>query len=425
MIQKKYPAHKPSGVEWIGDIPLHWEVKPLKRLAKICNGQDQKSVQSDQGNFPIYGSGGIFGRATEYLHSGPSVILGRKGTIDKPQYVDGPFWSVDTAYFTDISESTHPRFFYYLCTTIDFERYKYGSAVPSMTQEVLNTIPFAVSDYNEQKAIASYLDQKTALIDSTIRKKERLIELLQEERTAIINRAVTRALDPNVPMKDSGVEWLGQIPSHWGKTKLKTVLLKIGSGVTPKGGAEIYQTSGIPLLRSQNIHFDGLRLDDVAYITEDIHRNMNISRVVSGDVLLNITGASIGRCFYVDDWLGEANVNQHVCILRPDNDITTKYLYYYLASELSQLQIGLLQTGANREGLNFEQLGNFFLPLPNIEEQKQIVKILDQKVQSLNNLSTKVQTEISLLKEYRTALINEVVTGKRCVINEPEQLTTA
>jgi type I restriction enzyme S subunit len=217
-------------------------------------------------------------------------------------------------------------------------------------------------------------------------------------------------------MKDSGVEWLGPIPKHWQKTRLKFVLLKIGSGITPKGGAEVYQTSGIPLLRSQNIHFDGLRLDDVAYITEDIHRSMNSSRVLLGDVLLNITGASIGRCYHVENWLGEANVNQHVCILRPNENIITKYLYYYLASELSQLQIGLLQTGANREGLNFEQLGNFLIPLPTIAEQKQIVDILDQKIQSLSSLSSKVQTDLSLLKEYHTALINEIVTGKSCVI---------
>jgi type I restriction enzyme S subunit len=291
----------------------------------------------------------------------------------------------------------------------------YGGGQPNISQDLVRSLRLPCPPLDEQKAATIYLDKKTALIDSTIQQKERLIELLQEERTAIINRAVTRGLDPNAPQKNSGVEWLGQIPEHWKKTKLKTVLLKIGSGVTPKGGAEVYQTSGIPLLRSQNIHFDGLRLDDVAYVTEDTHRSMNSSRVVSGDVLLNITGASIGRCFHVEDWLGEANVNQHVCILRPDYTIITKYLYYFLASELSQLQIGLLQTGANREGLNFEQLGNFLIPLPNVSEQQEIVELLDQKVQSLKSLSSKVQTEISLLKEYRTALINEIVTGKRCV----------
>ena len=127
----------------------------------------------------------------------------------------------------------------------------------------------------EQTAIANYLDRKTAEIDGLIANKERLIELYEEEKTAVINQAVTKGLDPNAPMKPSGIDWLGDIPEHWEVKKLKYLVSKIGSGVTPKGGASTYQPSGIPLLRSQNIHFDGLRLDDVAFISEEIHEGMS------------------------------------------------------------------------------------------------------------------------------------------------------
>jgi hypothetical protein len=116
--------------------------------------------------------------------------------------------------------------------------------------------------------------------------------LLEEERVAVINQAVTKGLDPNVSMKDSGIEWLGQIPKHWEVNKIKSVTKKIGSGVTPKGGAEIYELTGIPLLRSQNVYFDGFRLDNLAYITREIHDYMKNSQVLFGDVLLNITGGS-------------------------------------------------------------------------------------------------------------------------------------
>lgn len=446
MTQKKYPAYKPSSTEWLGEVPSHWKVMRLRfilasdgvKIGPFGSALKYEYIK-DQG-IKIYGQEHVikddFSLGKKYIDSekfaeletyellSGDVIVTMMGTTGKCKvFPEGVERGIMDSHLTRLRTKLHEYLPQLLALIINDSHLIYsqikwfskGSIMEGLNSTIIKSLYIPIPPLEEQKQILKYITEKKEKIDSTIRQKERLIELLQEERTAIINQAVTRGLDPNVKMKDSGVEWLGKIPEHWKKTRLKTVLLKIGSGVTPKGGAEVYQTSGIPILRSQNIHFDGLRLDDVAYITEDIHRSMNSSRVVSGDVLLNITGASIGRSFYVDDLLGEANVNQHVCILRPDNDVNTKYLYYFLASELSQLQIALLQTGANREGLNFEQLGNFLLPLPNIEVQKKIVKILDQKVQSLNNLSSKVQTEIRLLKEYRTVLINEVVTGKRCV----------
>jgi type I restriction enzyme, S subunit len=210
--------------------------------------------------------------------------------------------------------------------------------------------------------------------------------------------------------KDSGIEWIKEIPSEWQLTKLKHVVTKIGSGVTPKGGSEAYQESGIPLLRSQNIHFDGLRLDDVAFISEEIHDDMSNSKVKSGDVLLNITGASIGRCFYWPVGNQEANVNQHVCIIRPSEKVKTRFIYNFLCSGLGQFQIDYCQNGANREGLSNEQLGGFFFPLPSLHEQKAIAAYLDDKTSKIDRLLQAKRREIELLKEERTALINQAVT---------------
>lgn len=409
---KKYGAYKDSGVEWIGEIPKHWETKALKRFAKICNGQDHKNVWDDNGQYPIIGTGGTFGRANKYLHPGPSVILGRKGTIDKPQFMTEPFWSVDTAYYTEISDGTSPRFFYYLCTTINFDMHKYGSAVPSMTQEVLNQILFAYPPFNEQTAIATYLDTKTAEIDQLIADKQRLLQLYEEEKTAIINQAVTKGLNPKAKLKYSGIEWLGEIPEHWEVKKLKQLALKIGSGVTPSGGSSVYQLSGIPLIRSQNIQFEGLKLDDVAYITQEIHDGMSNSKVKQGDVLLNITGASIGRCYFMQNSIEEANVNQHVCIIRPVESIETRFLYFILRSNIGQEQIRREQTGSGREGLNMEALGNFFIPMSGKDEQQQIVSRIERECAQVDVKIAKTKKRIDLLAEYRTALISEVVTGK-------------
>lgn len=187
---------KDSGIEWIGEIPECWEVKKLKHLAKICNGKDQKQVLDDEGKYPVYGTGGVFGKANEFLYDKPSVLLGRKGTIDKPQLVEEPFWTVDTAYYTVVSEGVDVNYFYYLCTTINFDLYKYGSAVPSMTQGHLNEIKFAVpNNIDEQIKVANYIKAKTTEINDVIFKTKQEIELMQEYKTALISEVVTGKVD--------------------------------------------------------------------------------------------------------------------------------------------------------------------------------------------------------------------------------------
>jgi type I restriction enzyme, S subunit len=166
------------------------------------------------------------------------------------------------------------------------------------------------------------------------------------------------------------------------------------------------------LLRSQNIHSDGLRLDEVAFISEDIHNSMSNSKVEVGDVLLNITGASIGRCYYFDGQFQEANVNQHVCILRPNEKVLTKYLYLLLISNLGQNQISINQVGGGREGLNSEELKSFTFPLPPLKEQKTIVDFLQQETDKIDKIKYATILSIELIKERRTALITATVTGQ-------------
>lgn len=168
-------------------------------------------------------------------------------------------------------------------------------------------------------------------------------------------------------MKNSGVEWIGDIPEHWDVKKLKYLTSKIGSGITPSGGATTYVDKGIPLLRSQNIHFDGLVLDNVANISLNVHKSMKNSQVKQHDVLLNITGGSLGRCCY-NSSNDEMNVNQHVCIVRPNNLIKGEFLNGLMSSEVGQKQIWFFQQGGGREGLNFQNLKNFDFPLPSIDE---------------------------------------------------------
>ena len=186
---------KDSGVEWLGEIPEHWTVKKLKYSARIQGGKDQKAVLDDNGIYPVYGSGGIFGYANQYLYSGESVLLGRKGTVDKPLYVNGKFWTVDTMYYTILEQTAIAKWLYYATTTIHFDYYQYGSAVPSMTQEDLHNIHFATPVKDEQELIVNYLDDKTSKIDTLTSKATKAIELLKERRTALISAVVTGKID--------------------------------------------------------------------------------------------------------------------------------------------------------------------------------------------------------------------------------------
>lgn len=209
---------------------------------------------------------------------------------------------------------------------------------------------------------------------------------------------------------ESPYDFIGVVPSHWLLRRLKFNVSKVGSGVTPKGGAESYEIEGIPFLRSQNIHFEGLKLDDLVYISAETHELMSNSQVAPGDVLINITGASIGRCSCFDDSIGEANVNQHVCIIRTEQLLKPRYLYYLLRSGVGQQQILLEQSGSGREGLNFESLNNFVIPCVPADEQEKIVDFLNWKTGQIDALIAKKMELVEKLKEKRIAVMTQAVT---------------
>ncbi len=208
--------------------------------------------------------------------------------------------------------------------------------------------------------------------------------------------------------KDSGVKWIGEIPGHWETPKLNRLVTKVGSGSTPTGGASVYVPEGIKFIRSQNVYFEGFLLEDVAHISRDIHNKMRGTWVHSGDVLINITGGSIGRCINVDDSLGEANVNQHVCIIRPKM-IESKYLKLFLQSYAGQSQVMFYQKG-DREGLSAESLKAFRITYPPLPEQQAIVAYLDRKVAQIDQYIAMSEQKMKALDELKQTIIADAVT---------------
>ena len=193
--------------------------------------------------------------------------------------------------------------------------------------------------------------------------------------------------------------------------RIKDISTKVGSGVTPRGGAETYTEYGIPLFRSQNIHNEGFVMDDIAFITEEIDEEMKGTRIKAGDVLLNITGASIGRCYYASNDFTRGNVNQHVCIIRPIKGIVkSAYLYYNIISDIGQQQIDLTQAGANREGLSVEDIKSFRFNIPSLAEQQRIVAFLDEKTQIIDKRIALLEKKKDAYIRLKASVINETVT---------------
>jgi len=213
MSSPKYSNYRETRIEWIRSVPDHWDIVPMKRLLSFENGTDHKNVQSTEG-VPVYGSGGIFAYANAYLYDGESILFGRKGTIDKPLHVKGKFWTVDTMYYTKLREGIDGRFGYFMALCFPFGYYSTNTALPSLTKSDLESHKVAIPPLDEQHRLAKFLDRETAKIDALVAEQERLIELLDEKRQAVIAHAVTKGLDPTVPMKSSGVAWTGDMPAH-------------------------------------------------------------------------------------------------------------------------------------------------------------------------------------------------------------------
>lgn len=423
---KPYPTYKDSGVDWLGKIPAHWKIARVGDLTKLVNGYPFDSEFFVRGEgVPLVRIRDLCSTETEVNYTGPLIDDAWIETGDVIIGMDGDFnvgrWRGPKALLNQRMcclrprSGTHAGFVTYLLPDPlkVINDLTYSTTVKHLSSNDVRKIRLGAPPEPEQRAIAAFLDRETARIDALVAKKERLIELLHEKRTALITRAVTKGLDPTVPMKDSGVECLEEVPAHWSVKRVKHVTSKIGSGKTPTGGAEVYVSEGVMLIRSQNVHFGGLVLDDVAYIDSVTDAQMAGSRVHDGDVLLNITGASLGRCCVARLGGKPANVNQHVCLIRPKAAAyISEFLAAALASHSGQAQIFTTENGISRDALNFAQIGELVVAQPPLEEQRAIVIRFEGYAAHIEALIAKVRDAIERLKELRAALISAAVTGK-------------
>lgn len=424
---------KDSGIEWIGEIPEGWEVIPAKFLFKnsdIRRIADDEQLTSSQ-------QFGIISQKDYTELTGSKVVLANKGLADW-KHVEPFDFIISLRSFQgglEMSEITGCITWHYIvlkpCHKICSYYYKWLFKSDSYIRALQRTcsfirdgqdlrysnfiqVPLFEPPLTEQEKIADYLNAECFRIDAMLTKTRTSIEEYKKLKQAVITQAVTKGVRGEREMKDSGVEWIGEIPAEWSITKIKSGVTKIGSGKTPSGGAETYTDSGVIFLRSQNVYDCTLNLESPTYISPEVDATMKSTRVLPDDVLLNITGGSIGRCSIVPKTLGLANVNQHVCIIRTNPLIfLPKYMQYFWVSTLGHLAIDLYQTGGNREGMSADAIRNTPIPYAPLNEQKEIADYLDAKCAEIDKLIAKKEQLVKELESYKKSLIYEVVTGKR------------
>jgi type I restriction enzyme S subunit len=411
---KPYPAYKDSGVEWLGQVPEGWSVVPLKWLATIQNGKDYKAVETGEGGFPVIGSGGEFARASQYLFNGESVLLGRKGTIDRPLHINGAFWTVDTMYYTVIGPKVVGKYLYYCSLTIQFDRYSTNTALPSMTQEVLGQIPFALPSIEVQREIVAHIDRETARIDGLVSRKTRFIELLSEKRQALITHAVTKGLNPDAPMKDSGVEWLGEVPEGWELTYIKRVISSISQGWSPECEARPADDDEWAVLKVGCVNGGKFRSTENKALPKSLSPKPELG-LKKGDVLVSRanTRELVGGCAVIPQNFPQLMICDKLYRLIVNKKVLPEFLAA-LISVYGRREIEVEANGASASMVNIAQsvILNLQVALPLRDEQTLILDFLDRETTRIDTLISKTERSIELLKERRSALITAAVTGQ-------------
>lgn len=411
---------KESGIDWIGQIPEEWRVTKLKYALLISNGKDYKDIEVEEGGYPVIGSGGVFARARNYMYDGDVVLLGRKGTIDKPLFYSGKFWTVDTMFYSTALNGNNIKFMYYSSLLIPFSYYSTATALPSMTQSDLNNHVLCLPSISEQQKIADFLDKKTTQLDKVKSLLEEQIQKLKDYRASLIYDTVTKGLDKTVPMKDSGIDWIGQVPQGWGVSKLKFILekgsnsIKVGPFGSSLSGDAI-RSSGKWVYNQRNVLDNNFTETDF-YISEAKCKELKNFSVSSGDILLTTRG-TIGRVAIVPKKYCEGIIHPCLMKFKVDSKIVLPELIKYLFNDIPLVreQLNFLSNSTTIDVIYSYNLKNIIIPTIPIEEQYSILEVLDRQTSDVDSLIKIKQKQIENINKQRQTLIYDYVTGKRRV----------
>ena len=434
---RRYPGYKDSGIEWLGEIPTHWEVARLKHAARLNpetlpedTDPEREMVYVDIGGVDSLGRiaekeqltfASAPSRARRLVRDGDVIVstvrtyLRAIAAIRDPEL--GMVVSTGFAVVRPGHQLRTDYAAYALRAPYFVERVvanSKGVSFPAINESEMATYELAAPPEAEQRAIATFLDRETASIDALVAKKERVIELLQEKRTALITRAVTKGLDPTVPMKDSGVEWLGEIPAHW-KVKPIRALARPGYKTFTDGDwieSPFIRDEGIRLIQTGNVGVGEYCEQGFRYIDEDTFRAFGCTEVLPDDVLICRLADPVGRACLAPNLGCRMITSVDVCILKPASDVDAAFVVYALSGSEYLAWLGGICRGGTRDRVSRSMLGAIQLQKPPRAEQRAIANYLDEETARLDMLIAKVRDAIAGLKELRTALISAAVTGK-------------
>lgn len=437
----KYLSYKQTGVEWIGDIPKHWEFKRLKFVATANPSSiDKKSVEGESAvrlcNYTDVYNNEFITPDLEFMQATASDAQISKFTLNKgdvlatkdsedpadiavPAVVKENLPGIVCGYhLTHIKPDSKLLNGFYLFRLFQSHQFnqqftvkangvtRYGLPASAFSDAYVSLPPLS-----EQKAIAKYLNEKTNLIDATITKKQRLIELLQEERTALINKVVTRGLADSVPMKESGVEWLGMVPKHWKIRKFKYLVDSIKGGGTPSTDNSAFWKGDIPWVSPKDMKTDIIHSTE-DYITTLALENSTTTLVEKDSILIVVRSGILKHTLPVATNAIPVTLNQDMKAIRSNNEVTNQYLYWMIVGYDQLLLTFTKKIGATVDSLNMESLYNFYFTYPEIDEQNEIIRYILKRRSAIDITIKKITLEVAYLQEFRTSLINEAVTGK-------------
>jgi len=431
----KYDRYKDSGVEWLGEVPEHWKMKKLKHVTNIClSNIDKHTVEGQQrvslcNYLDVYRNERISSSINFMQATASDDQIERLGLIEgdviitkdseDPSDIGVPALIVENipnlvcGYHLALirSKETNGEFLHYLFCS-NFVRSIFETEATGLTRYALGkysieNLTFAVPPLPEQRSIATFLDRETTKIDELIAEQQQLIDLLKEKRQAVISHAVTKGLNPDAPMKDSAIEWLGEVPEHWEISSVKRLAsICYGIGEPPK-----YQVEGIPLVRATNVNAGKISLDGIAYVNpNDIPEN-RIVWLKEGDIIVVRSGAYTGDSAIIPEGFGECIAGFDMVL--QSRSINPMFMQFTLLSKyLKEGQIDTQKMRSAQPHLNAEELGSCLVALPPLPEQRSIAAFLDRETAKFDELIAEAHHAIALLRERRTALISAAVTGK-------------
>lgn len=432
-------GYKNSGIEWIGSIPSDWKLDKIKYMANLYGRIGWQGLTSeeyiDEGPFLVTGVDFCKGRidwnncvhisekrweqADKIQIKNEDLLITKDGTVGKVAIVsdlNGKASLNSGVLLIDLKDKNSKKYLYWvLCSDVFWTWFNYknsgNSTILHLYQKDFNEFIYTIPELKEQKLIANFLDKKGSEINAIIEKIENQINLLKDYKKSLIIETVTKGLNKNVSMKDSGIEWIGEIPEEWDVSKIKYSLILMGSGSTPDSSNPLNYDGEINWIQSGDLYGKSYMTETEKTITKyALHGNKSLKRYIAPFVVVAMYGASVGNIALsqIDSY-----TNQACCVMKGDNSLDNKYLYYFLIANKHEML--MLAIGGTQPNISQQLIKNLTIIIPKFNDQLEIVEFLDKKCSEIDSVISKKERQLDLIKEHRKSLIYEYVTGKKRV----------